>query len=133
MALVRRNYELNNSFFNDFDRFFNSPAKSSAYNLDLYEVSDGFVVEMALPGIKRDAIDISVKDMQLSIKASYPTKQDEGFEYHIKTLPTGDINRVVTLSKHVNIEGISAKVEDGILTIHLPKLAEIQARKVEVN
>ena len=103
---------------------------------DLYETDDAFVLELAVPGIKRDQFEISVEGRQLSIKASYDydaDKHDAERSYHIKTMSRADINRTVNLSDSVDRNAIDAKVEDGILTVLMPKAAEAQARKIVIN
>ena len=166
MNLVNRNYDLANKLFSEFDRMATSPARQlkpsySAHSVngtDLYETADAFVLEMAVPGIKRENIEISLEGRNLDISASYQaanaskdaaaeakedtenvveavadTVQAEERRYHYRSLRLADINRKVHLPESVQIDAIDAKVEDGILILSMPKAAEAQPRKISVN
>jgi len=157
MNLVHRNYDLANKLFSEFDRAANSPARnlrtsystSNVNGTDLYETTDAFVLEMAVPGIKRENIDINLEGRNLDIRASYKTEEpieaeantdaevenavEEKRTYHYRSLRLADINRKVHLPESVQIDAIDAKVEDGILLLTLPKAAEAQPRKISVN
>ena len=163
---IHRNYDLATKLFSEFDRMA-SPARAvntystSAVNgTDLYETADAFILEMAIPGIKRENIDINLEGRNLDIHASYKTVEPvadveaateaaaevntnenvaiEATEvaerkYHYRSLRLADINRKVHLPESVQVDAIDAKVEDGILLLTMPKAAEAQPRKISVN
>lgn len=156
MALVRRQNSLRSNpkrgwdlasqgdfgnFFGDFDSllseiaspFYSQSQWSHSYPVDMYETSDAIVLEMAVPGIKVDDLDISIEGRQLSIKGQLPESDYEGRRYWLQTIPHGQFSRTVTLPTSVEIDNISANVSEGLLTLTMPKVAEAKARKIAVN
>lgn len=156
MALVRRQNTLRStpsygwnlgnsegfgSLFGDFDRLFSelaTPFYSQAqwaqgYPVDLYETAEAIVMEMAVPGISVDDLDISLEGRQLSVRGSLPEADSEGRRYWLQTIPHGQFNRTVTLPTNVEVDNIDARVENGLLRLTMPKVAEAKARKIAIN
>jgi len=80
-----------------------------------------YTVELQVPGFKRTDITIEIKDGVLTAKASRADKK-----YTDKT-------KVLTLPKDANPDAVSAKLEDGILTITVSKVAPPVAKKIEIS
>jgi HSP20 family protein len=143
MALVRmrtrpESWNLANSLFQDFDRFFNDVAAPMAnvspnYPVDLYETDEQVVFEMAVPGVKVEDLDISVEGRQLFVRGKLPSAEDENRRYWVKNIPTGEFTRTVTLPNGVNTENVEANVQHGILRVVLPKVAEAKVKKIAIN
>ncbi|MCA9837927.1 MAG: Hsp20/alpha crystallin family protein, partial [Trueperaceae bacterium] len=137
MALVRMNrtpVAFNNSIFSDFDRLFGELAKSNSsfseafnYPADLYETDDHVVLEMSVPGLKAENLDISVEDHVLTIKGSFKEEakeEDKDRRYWMQSLSRRDFSRSLKLPRTVDVDTIEANVEDGILKLRMPKIAE---------
>jgi HSP20 family protein len=142
MALVRmrtrpESWNLANSLFQDFDRFFNDVAAPTAdlnsYPADLYETDEQVVLEMAVPGVKVEDLDISVEGRQLFVRGKLPTTEDTNRRYWVKNIPTGEFTRTVTLPNGVNTDNVEASVQHGILRVALPKIAEAKVKKIAIN
>ncbi len=149
MTLVRRRTPntdvVKGSPFGDFDRFFNDfltpfvQATGSAvdsYPANLYETDKSFVLELAVPGISKDDIDISIEGRHLTVKGSYKEeskKDDEDRQYHVRSFQKGEFTRTVTLPNQVDVDNIKANIENGVLNLDIPKAKEAQARKINVN
>lgn len=156
MALVRRQNDLRSSpkrgwdlanqgnfsnFFGDFDSLFSELASplysqfqwSQNYSVDMYETSEDIVLEMAVPGIAVDDLDISIEGRQLSIKGQLPEADYQDRRYWVQTIPRGQFSRTVTLPTSVEVDNISANVSEGLLTLTMPKVAEAKARKIAIN
>ena len=150
MALVRMNRSrpvVSGSFFNDFDRMFNELANSTRsynesfnYPADLYETDDHLVLEMVIPGLKAEDLDISVEDRKLTIKGSFKKEvtEDNAEEnapdrrYWMQSIARNDFSRSLKLPNRVDVDAINAQVENGILKLSMPKIAEAKVRKIEV-
>ena len=129
------------SVFGDFERLFGelaSPAFSQTqwaqgYPVDLYETDEAVVLEMAVPGIAVNDLDISLEGRQLSIRGSLPEVDHDGRRYWLQTIPHGQFQRTVTLPINVESDKVQATVENGMLRLTLPKVAEAKARKITIN
>lgn len=146
MALVRmqsrptRMFDLMSSPVRDFDRLFSELATpltaQSAYAADLYETEDKLVLEMVVPGLTAKQLDISVEDGQLIVKGSAveETKdQNEERRYWLQSISRNEFSRSLKLPKSVDVDAIHADVQDGILTLTMPKAAEAKVRKIEIG
>lgn len=99
--------------------------------VDIFETESGLVVVADLPGVEKDQIDVNVEKNVLTLKAKPKQQLTENLarqEYQL--LP---FYRQFQLSDAVDQAKISAEMKYGVLTIHLPKVAEQQPRKIAVN
>jgi HSP20 family protein len=101
--------------------------------INVWEQQDALKVEMELPGIKGDQLDISVAGDELSIKASRPDVAQEGVTYHRRERPVGAFSRIVRLPIEVDADRVDADLRDGVLTITLPKAESAKPRKINVT
>lgn len=131
------------SLFSDFDRIFNELAApyaggaqtqwAQSYPVDLYETSENVVLQMAVPGVQVDDLDISIEGRNLSIRGTLPESDDDGRRYWLQSIPRGEFSRTVTLPANVDLDDIHASVDTGLLTLTMPKVAEAKARKITIN
>ena len=127
--------------FSDIDQLFNDLGSRyyrtggiQGYPVDLYETGEALVLEMAVPGIEADELDISIEGRQLSVQGVVPQpEQDDNQRYWLQTIPRGDFRRTVTLPTTVQVDQAEATVHNGILKLHMPKVNEARARKIEVR
>lgn len=101
---------------------------------DLYEDQDKLTVRAELPGLKKDQIVLNLKDDVLTVSGE--RKQEAGAENASairRERLFGAFERSVTLPYPVNQAAISAKFEDGVLTITLPKAEEAKPRQIAIN
>jgi HSP20 family protein len=129
------------SVFSDFDRLWNevtssyfSPGEAlSHYPVDLYETGDCLVLEMAVPGISGNDLDISIEGRQLTIRGRYPVTADEERRYWVQTIPHGEFSRTLSLPVAVEAEQIQARVQEGLLILTMPKVAEARAKRIAIQ
>ncbi len=112
--------KLMNELANDFFSEIRPTHTHAAYNIT--ESNDEFNLVIALPGISKKDIEMSVEKGLLKVKANSETKEDS--QYLRKEFDYTAFDRKFRLPKTINPEGISAKMEKGILTITLPKKEE---------
>ena len=125
---TRRNRGLLSDFmFDPFDAFFNTPMPSAStptlMRTDIKETESGFEMTIDLPGFKKDEIDVDLKDGYLTISASKgldKDQKDKEGKYIRQERYAGAMSRSFYVGD-VQPEQISAKYEDGILKISLPK------------
>ena len=102
--------------------------------IDLYETDEAVVLQMLVPGVAADDIDISIEGRQLSIRGSAETEVEKSDRrYWLKGIAQGEFSRTVTVPTGIESGAIDAKVEEGILTVTMPKVPEALARKIAVG
>ena len=132
---TRRNNNLFDSLFNDvFDDFFNDGAITRPYtnsvqrSAQVYNNDDDWQVVFAVPGVKKDAVQIKIDDHILTV--SYENKvEDNRFNF----VPS--FSRSWNVDHDVDIGKVVAKHEDGVLTITIPKpeAKKRVVRTIQVN
>ena len=107
--------------------------------VNVWEQDDALKIEMELPGVKREQIDISATADELSIKvncpesAKCPEAAEENVKYHRRERPIGAFSRALRLPVEVDADRVEAELHDGVLTITLPKAAPAKRKRVEVK
>jgi HSP20 family molecular chaperone IbpA len=100
---------------------------------DIYETDDTVVVAMEVPGVDKSAIDIRLEKSILTITGNIDPKRYEGLAPIYSEYNVGNFIRSFTLSTKIDSDAISANVEDGVLTVRLPKAREALPRRIEIR
>ena len=133
-----------------------------APSVDVSETDKEWCVEADLPGVRKDDINVELRDNQLTISAEMreeleqgqpagqqgqqqgtqgqqraqgQSPQEQGRQYHARERRYGRFVRAMTLPENVNPDQISCDVRDGVLTLHIPKAEDQrrQPRRIPVN
>ncbi len=102
--------------------------------VDMMEVDGDIKVTVEIPGIKKEDIKIDVADNQLRIEAESKVEKEEkkkGYLYRERR--QGTFFRSLELPSSVDAEKTKAVYKDGILTLTLPRLEKVKAKKVKIE
>ena len=102
--------------------------------VDIFEEQDAIVVSAELPGVKPEDVNVTVDNGMLTIEGErrFEKREDKG-EWHRVESTYGRFTRSFALPKTVTPDSIEANLDGGVLTVRLPKRAEVKPRKVEVK
>lgn len=100
--------------------------------MNVWDAGQTIMVEMEVPGVKSHEIEISVVENELAVKVEREEKAAEGTTYHRRERSAGSFSRVVRLPVPVVGDQVSADLQDGVLTVTLPKTAAAKPRKIAV-
>ena len=90
--------------------------------VDAYETEEEFVVLVALPGVSKEAIEITYQEPDLRILGTRSSSVHSGkIKYHQMEINFGPFERVVRIGFPVRADMIRAQYKDGFLTISIPK------------
>lgn len=110
------------------------PQVEFAPSFDIVERDESYVLKADLPGVKQEDLDVSVMGNQLTVSGSrHAEERKEGEHYTMYERAYGDFSRTFTLPNQAATEDIEAKLEDGELTIVVPKRAEAKPRKIPLG
>ena len=98
---------------------------------DVYEDEREYLLALDLPGIDRDALDVSLDDGRLVIRGE--RKGAEGLHARRTERPQGRFVRTFSLPDAVERGAISADYKDGVLLLHLPKRGEQPGRRLKID
>ncbi|MBN1198732.1 MAG: Hsp20/alpha crystallin family protein [Bacteroidales bacterium] len=114
---------VSNFFDSDYHEFFGKRACDPSANI--IEKPEGFELEIAAPGLKKEDFKIDLDNAVLTISTEMEdAKKEEGKNYTRKEFYYGSFSRSFTLPKSVNTDKIKAEYTNGILKIDLPKRDE---------
>jgi HSP20 family protein len=99
---------------------------------DLSETDDAYVVEVDLPGVNRDQIDMQVQDRELVITGEIPESEQKG-RRHRRSRRTGRFEFHTYLPGDVNADSVNAQLSDGVLTVAVPKSEKAKPRHIEIK
>ena len=100
--------------------------------LDAYRTGDVFHIDVDMPGVKPESIEVTVERNVLSLKAERHWKT-EGADTVVCERPTGTFTRELFLGESLDAERMSASYEDGVLRLSIPIAETAKARRIEVR
>ncbi len=107
---------------------------SNSLPLDVVESEQGYLVQVVVPGIHPHDLDITVNDQILTIKCEWKTAESPpSTTFHLSERITGRFERSVQFPLPLNVDGVQAKYEYGILTLSLPKAEAVKRRRISVQ
>jgi HSP20 family protein len=119
-----------------FDGFFRGTRTEGAFYpaVDVYETKDSVVVEVEVPGMKKDDIKITIEDDVLRIHGEKKVEREEkDRNYYVVERSYGTFERTFRLPDYVDPEKIKAKFDKGVLTITIPKKEEEKKKVIDVK
>lgn len=102
---------------------------------NLYDGKDGYLIQIAAPGVKSEDVKIDYSDDVLTVNVKRAIETASGDEKKLLRNERGnyDFTRSFSLSDDIDIEKIEAKVMNGLLLIHMAKKPESKPKKIEVK
>jgi HSP20 family protein len=111
---------------------FTATATALTASMNLYETDDAFILQVPLPGIKPDQVNVTARENVVTIQGAteFPTPEDARAVY----IGTGreEIREMVRLPGDVDAEHASASYDNGILTLRLPKAPSARDRAIRI-
>jgi HSP20 family protein len=102
--------------------------------LDIAERNDAYVVNVEVPGIKPEQLEITLEDGVLTISGERRFEEEtKEAQYHRVERSYGAFRRSITLPTRVMADAIDASFEDGVLQVVVPKAEEAKPKRIEVR
>ena len=135
------NENFNNAKQNFFAPFSSLYGEDSGRNQNVFipvnikESEQGFSLEIIAPGLVKEDFKISLDKNILTISADKKTEEKNNEKTIRQEYSFSYFNRSFTLTKQINVEGISAEYVNGVLLLNLPKQAEVKApvKQIPIN
>lgn len=100
---------------------------------DVSEDEDSVLVDMQIPGVESEKINIEVENHTLRVSGSREEKKEEKRKnYYRKEIKYGSFERMISLPCLVDQDKVTAEIKDGVLKISLPKKKTKEASKIKV-
>ena len=137
--------------FDEFDHFFddfmtrrwprlmdlNASTLSQANftRVDIIDHENDIEVKAALPGVKKEDIDVSIINQTITIRASCKEekKEEEKGKYFRREISQGEFQRTISLPEYVNDEKAKASFKEGLLTVMIPKTEKGKRKAIAIS
>jgi len=111
-----------------------SSGRGSIPAIDMYETEDDIIVQSPIPGVKAEDLDVTITGDQLTIRGQVEERDEtEEERYILRERRYGSFCRSVTIPTRVKVGQVEAEIEDGMLTLTLPKAEEAKPRGIKVK
>jgi HSP20 family protein len=101
---------------------------------EVKETKDAYIFKADLPGVKEGDLDITLTGDRLTISGKRETeKEDESDRFYAYERSYGSFSRSFTLPEGVDGEHCAAELKDGVLNLRLPKVPEVQPKRITVG
>lgn len=100
---------------------------------DIYETEQALTLVMEMPGVEKKDISVDLENNILRVDGRIDFTKYEGMEPVYTEYNIGHYTRSFTLSNKIDQEHISAQLDDGVLTLTLPKVKDAQPKRIAIN
>lgn len=101
--------------------------------MDLYRVSDHYVLSADLPGVDPGSVDVDVDGQLLTIRAQRTLAADENAQWIARERTEGTFLRQLSLGQGLDTEKITASYTNGVLSVTIPISEKAKPRKIEIS
>lgn len=103
-----------------------------APEVNIFETSDGYVLEAEMPGVSKEGLEITLENNEMTIVGHRQVDPLQG-DSLFKESFGADYRRVFELDPAIDTSKVSARMEQGILRLTLPKSERVKPRKITVD
>jgi HSP20 family protein len=105
-----------------------------APSTDISETEQEYVIRASLPAVKKEDVQVTVDAGMITIKGERKQQKDDNTEkYHRVESFYGAFERSFTLPDNINSDAIRCESKDGVLTVHIPKVAPQKAQPKQIS
>ena len=103
------------------------------FPIDVKAESDSFVIKALLPGVYPEDLDIQIVNEIVTIAGELKADREEGANYLLAERPSGRFHRVISLPTPLDSSNVEAEIDNGVLTLRVPKTEEAKPRTIKVT
>jgi HSP20 family protein len=118
------------------EKIFDGLHKTYAYSpvCEMVEADQYYLISLDVPGLSKHEIEVEVKDSQLFITGERKVRHYGEKDRVLRTEKRfGKFSRVFTIPQNVNVDGIEARFENGVLDLTLPKQDKAVSKKITIS
>lgn len=100
--------------------------------VNIFETKDGYVLEAEMPGVSKDGLAITLEGNEMTL-VGHRTREGVSGTALFRECSHADFRRVFELDPAIDAGKVSAKLEQGVLTLVLPKSESVKPRRINVD
>jgi len=104
-----------------------------APDVNIYETKDGYLLEAEMPGVAKDGLEITLEGTELILTGRRSDQAPQGADLLFAEARPLNYRRVFELDPTVDTAKINAKIEQGVLTLTLPKAEKVKPKKITIS
>lgn len=108
------------------------PVEYAAPEVNIFETKEGYVLQAEMPGVTRDGLEILLEGSQITL-VGHPQDTMPPGQILFRESHRRDYRRVFELDPAIDAGKISARMDQGVLTLTLPKSEEVKPRRIKVD
>jgi len=101
--------------------------------VDVFEGADGITLRLDMPGVAKERLSVQAEKDTLTIEGDVQIAMPEGMEALYAEIHSNRYRRSFSLSGELDSDKAEASLKDGVLTLRIPKRAELRPRRIEVR
>ena len=101
--------------------------------VDIFENDEGITLQADMPGVSKDRLNVRVEGTSLLIEGEIGISRQEQMQALYADVRSATYRRSFLLSNELEASKIDANLKDGVLTVRIPKRAELRPRRIEVR
>jgi HSP20 family molecular chaperone IbpA len=102
-------------------------------DVDVVELDDCFLLVLDVPGVARDTLSVELDGAKLVVEGNKSLRHPGGGKIKVGERTDGKFKREFLLPAHVNGDAVTARLEDGVLTIQVPRMTASRSVHVDVD
>ena len=109
--------------------------ESKLPKVDIIDHDNEVEVQAALPGVKKEDLDVSISNQTITIRTSTKEekKEEEKGKYFRREITRGEFQRTLSLPDNVDGDNAKASFKDGILKVNIPKTEKSKRKTIEIK
>jgi len=100
---------------------------------DIFESADAFVIKLDMPGVEKESMSVMVDSARIVLRGSVKPVQKEQSQILYSEIGKKKYQREFNLGSGLNLDQVDAQIQNGVLTITLPKAEEAKARVIPLQ
>jgi HSP20 family protein len=110
-----------------------APESALRPDVDIFETEEGVTLRADMPGVSKDRLNLRVDGNNLLVEGRIGITPQDQMQALYADVRAAVYRRTFTLSNEFEAEKIDANLKDGVLTVRIPKRAELRPRRIEVR
>jgi HSP20 family molecular chaperone IbpA len=109
------------------------PTRAFVPSADIYESENALTVVLEIPGVSKDNVDVNIEDGVLTVEGRIDFSKYEGLQPVYSEYNVGPYRRSFQISSQIDHSKISAQMQNGIMTLELPKAETAKPRRIQIS
>ena len=101
--------------------------------VDIYETENEYVITADMPAVKKEDVNVILHEDKLEITGTVSAEEIDADNLKLREYALCNYHRSFTVGNNIDNGKISAKMENGVLTLNLPKKEEVKPKKIQIN